>query len=105
MGWFFDSLNIDLAGKVKTYPSETTFKFGVGGILTSLYHIEVPLLLAAETVIIDINVVESDLPLLLGKQTMKKCIFNINTCNYTALFIINKNQKDVELSTSASGHW
>ena len=36
---FIDNLNIDLAEKVKTYPSESTFKFGGGHILMSLYHI------------------------------------------------------------------
>ena len=30
---FIDSLNIDLAEKVKTYPSESTFKFKDGRIL------------------------------------------------------------------------
>ena len=33
---FIDSLNIDLAEKVKTYPSKSTFKFECGRILTSL---------------------------------------------------------------------
>ena len=104
MSCFIDSLNIDVAEKVKIYPSKSTFKFEGGRILTSLYHIEVPILLAYETVIIDFDVVESDLPLLLGKQTMKKWDLNINMGNDTAHFIIN-NKKNVELYTSASRHW
>ena len=60
--YFINSLNIDLAEQVKTYPIKSTFKFGGGGILTSftsLYHIEVPILLADET---DHDVIESDWP-------------------------------------------
>ena len=74
-------------------------------VYTSLYYIEVPILLADKTVIIDFDTVHSDLPLLLGKQTMKKWNLNRNTGNYTANFIINNNKKNVELCTSASGHW
>ena len=33
---FIDSWNLDLAEKVKTYPSKSTFKFECGRILTSL---------------------------------------------------------------------
>ena len=39
--FFIDSLNIDLAEKIKTYPSKSTIKFAGGRILTSLYNIEV----------------------------------------------------------------
>ena len=61
---FIDSLNIDLVEKVKNI-REKAFKFGGGCILTSLQNIEIPILLADETVIID--VLDSDLPLLFGK--------------------------------------
>ena len=50
------------------------------------------------------DVVDSDLPLLLGKQTMKRWNLNINTGNDTAHFIINNKKKNVELYTSASEH-
>ena len=69
---FIDSLNIDLAEKVKTYLSKRTFKFWGRHILTSLYHTEVPILLADGTVIIDFDIVDIHVALLLGKQTIKK---------------------------------
>ena len=69
---FIDSLNIDLAEKVKTYLSKRTFKFRGRHILTSLYHTEVPILLADGTVIIDFDIVDIHVALLLGKQTIKK---------------------------------
>ena len=62
--FFIDSLNIDLVEKVKNI-REKAFKFGGGCIITSLQNIEIPILLADETVIID--VLDSDLPLLFGK--------------------------------------
>ena len=69
---FIDSLNIDLAEKVKTYLSKRIFKFRGRHILTSLYHTEVPILLADGTVIIDFDIVDIHVALLLGKQTIKK---------------------------------
>ena len=55
--------------------------------------------------IIDFDVVDSDLLLLLGKQTMKKWNLNINTRNDTAHFIVNNKKKNVELHSSAREHW
>ena len=102
---FIDSLNIDLAEKVKTYLSKRTFKFRGGHILTPLYHMDVPILLADGTVIIDFDIVDIHVALLLGKQTIKKWNLNINKDNDTAHFIINNKKKNVELYTPASGHW
>ena len=51
-----------------------------------------------------IDVVNSDLPLLLGKQTMKKWNLDIKMGNDTAHFIINNKKKNVELYTSAREH-
>ena len=98
-------MNIHLAEKVKAYPSKNTFKFKGGLILTSLYNIEVQILLADETAIIDFDVVDSDLLLLLGKRTMNKWNLNINTRNGTANFIINNKKKNVELYSSANEYW
>ena len=70
----------------------------------SLYHTEALILLADETMIIDFDVVESDLPLLLDKQTMKKWNLSINAGDDTAHFIINNKKKNLELYASASGH-
>ena len=103
---FIYSLNIDLAEKVKTYPNKSTFKFEDGYILTSLYNIKVQIRLADETAAIDFDVVDSDLPLLLGKQTMKKWNLNINTLNDTAHFIINNKKNHLWMKySSASEYW
>ena len=47
--------------------SDNKFKFGVGKILKSLYVIEIPILLADEQITIKFDVVDSDIPLLLGR--------------------------------------
>lgn len=47
--------------------------------------------------IIDFDVVESDLPLLLDKKTMKKWNLSINAGDDTAHFIINNKKKNLEL--------
>ena len=66
--------------------SDNKFKFGVGKILKSLYVIEIPILLADEQITIKFDVVDSDIPLLLGKNTIKQWNLTINTGNDTAFF-------------------
>lgn len=51
------------------------------------------------------DVVDSDLPLLLGKQNMKEWNVMINTGNDTAEITINSVNNDVELFNAPSGHW
>ena len=81
------------------------FKFGGGRILQSLYCLEVPILLAGEESTLQFDVVQSDLPLLLGKQTMKKWNLTIRTGDDSAQLIIDGKVKEMALFTSASGHW
>ena len=69
-------------------PSDNKFKFGVGKILKSLYVIEIPILLADEQITIKFDVVDSDIPLLLGKNTIKQWNLTINTRNDTAFFLL-----------------
>ena len=83
--------------KVKIYPSDNKFKFGVGQILKSLYVTEISILLAGEQITIKFDVADSDIPLLLGKNTIKQWNLTINTGNDTAWLTINDKLKEVKL--------
>ena len=102
---FIGSLDTRTATKVKKIHSNNKFKFGGGRILQSLYCLEVPILLAGEESTLRFDVVQSDLPLLLGKQTMKKWNLTIRTGDDSAQLTIDGKVKEMALFTSASGHW
>ena len=102
---FFEGLSNEELKLVKKSSSTTKFKCGGGRVLQSLYRIQAPILVAGCHVTISFDVVESDIPLLLGKKTMKNCYLVINASDDTAEFTINGERKHVELSTSKSGHW
>ena len=102
---FIESLDDRMTTKVKQMSSNSKFKFGGGRILQSLYCLEVPILIAGEETKLTFDVVDSELPLLLGKETMKIWNVTIRTGNDSAQFTIDGKTKEVALFTSASGHW
>ena len=57
---------------VEREKSESRCKFGGGPVMQSLFKVKVPLLVANMSVVISFDVVDSDMPLLLGKKTMKE---------------------------------
>ena len=75
---FFEGLSDKELKLAEKSPSTTKFKSGGGRVLQSLYKIQAPILATGCHVIISFNVVESDIPLLLGKKTMKNWYLVIN---------------------------
>ena len=67
--------------------------------------IQPPILVAGCHATISFDVVESDIPLLLGKKTTKNWHLVINASDDTAECTINGETKHVELFISKSGHW
>ena len=94
-----------LGNEEQKSPSTTKFKFGGGRVLQSLYNIQAPILVADCHVTISFDAVESDIPLLLGKKTMKNWHLVIDASGDTAGFTINGERNHVELFTSKSGQW
>ena len=101
---FFEGLSNEELKLVEKAPSTTKLKFGGGRLLQSLYKFQAPILVAGCHVAIRFDV-ESDIPLLLGKKTMKNWYLVINASDNTAEFNLNGERKHVELFTSKSGHW
>jgi len=102
---FLDSMSDRMFKCVEEIESESKFKFGGGRVLKSLYKLKAPVMIAGELTYLTFDVVDTELPLLLGKQTMKSWDVTICTRNDTAEFTLNDVKKNVELFTSPSGHW
>ena len=78
-----------------------TFKFGDGNKLNSLYHVILPCVIADIEVRIITDAVNSDIPLLLSKDTMKKAGTCLNFEDDTVMML----KKKIPLSCTSSGHY
>ena len=92
---FFEGLSNEELKLVEKSPSTTKFKFGGGRVLQQLYKIQAPILVVGCHVTISFDVIQSDIPLLLGKRTMKNWHLVINASDDTAEFTINGEAKSL----------
>ena len=78
-----------------------TFKFGDGNKLNSLYKVTLPCVIADIKVSIITDVVDADIPLLLGKDSMKRTGTCLNFENDGVTMFIKK----ISLRCTSSGHY
>ena len=78
-----------------------TFKFGNGNKLNSLYKVILPCVIADTEVSIITDVVNSDIPLLLSKDAMKRAGTCLNFEDDTVTML----KKKIPLSCTSSGHY
>ena len=78
-----------------------TFKFGDGNKLNSLYKGILPCVVADIEVSIITDVVDSDIPLLLSKDTMKRAGTCLNFENDSVMML----KKKIPLRCTSSGHY
>ena len=98
---FLASLSPSDREKVKNENSEKTFRFGGGETLTSLGAFLIPATVADKKIMIKTDVVDSNIPLLLSKDAMKKASMKLDLENDTAqIFGTN-----VVLNETSSGHY
>ena len=98
---YLDTLPQHIRDKVKPVSSDARFRFGNGEVLKSKFNVKLPCRLAGKTVEIATDVVDSDIPLLLSKSSMKKSNTVLNFVN-DSVSIFGKNLK---LKCTSSGHY
>ncbi len=81
--------------------SKTSFTFGNQQSLCSLGIYKIPVIIANEIYELDVDVIDSDIPLLMSKDHMKKLGIAINLVNDTA----TANGKPIKLHTTSAGHY
>jgi transposase InsO family protein len=101
MNCYLDSLDPSVREKVLEMPSETKFKFGGGTVLQSKKIVKFPCVIAGTECEIQTDVVSSDIPLLLSKDSMKKAKVKLDLENDCASIFGN----DVQLQSTSSGHY
>ena len=83
------------------HESRTSFTFGNQQSLSSLGIYKIPVIIANEIHELEIDVINSDIPLLLSKEHMKKLGIAINLINDSA----TANEKSIKLHTTSAGHY
>ena len=101
MDTYLETLSPNDRSKVVQVPGHKVFKFGGGERLTSQSSLTIPGQLAGKPVMINTDVVESDIPLLMSKDAMKRAKIKLNLENDTAeVFGV-----PVSLNLTSSGHY
>ena len=98
---FIQSLPKDMKEMVKgPYPSGKNFMFGNQGKLTAKEAYEIPIKIGGKLHMISIDVIESDIPLLLSKAEMKNLGMTLDMKNDAAYI----NGVPAKVSTTSAGH-
>ena len=69
---YLESLSSEELVNIKRERSETIFKFDNGKICPSSERIRIPVVIAGQNVLLTMDVIENDIPLLLSKDTQGK---------------------------------
>ena len=98
---FNESLDERARNQVCIEPSNRMFKFGGGEKRSSLHAVTIPCKLGEINVKIKVEVVEAEIPLLIGNSTLKKAQSVIDISKKTITLMGQK----ISLEESESGHW
>ena len=95
------SLPPELKDKIETSKSTSTFRFGDGNRVAAKNTVSLPAMIGSSEVIINADVVDSDIPLLLSRDSMKRANMNLNFETDTITAFGEK----IPLITTTSGHY
>ena len=99
---YLESLPKDLREKVDgPLKGEKWFQFGNQGVLQSKAKYILPACLAGRNVMIEVEIIDSDIPLLLSKSAMKKAEMII----YLSEDVVQVFDQKLNLSTTSAGHY
>ena len=101
MSGYIDSLDQGDRDKIVRRKGHKVFKFGGGTRLKSKGEYEIPICLVGKNVTVKTDVVDSDIPLLFSRDTMKKACVKMDLENDTAVIM----GKEVALNLTSSGHY
>ena len=102
--WFDEYVKIlsdDDNSKIVEKGSSSMFRFGDGKESQSLKLVTIPVLIGKEKILLDVDVVEKDIPLLLSKGAMKQLKMKIDFKNDR----VNVNGSVVKLFCTNTGHY
>ena len=98
---YLDTLGEKEQKEIQCVKSDTEFKFGDGKSVSSARCVSIPCRIAEKSVTVETDVVKSEIPLLLSKNSMKKANTKIDFTNDK----VNIFGKEVDLQFTSSGNY
>ena len=89
---------------VEEYNSNTIFKFGVGKLKASMMT-KIPVTICGKKILLKVHVVDTDIPLLLSRSSMKELGMSLDLPNDTAITKSENGKNEFKLNVSDSGHY
>ena len=106
--WFqcyVDSLDENELNKISEKPSSMVFKFGVGS-MKAWKQATIPVSICDRDILLSVQIVDTDIPLLLSLKSMKKLGMNLDLPNDNIIISdSSKEQKTYKLGLSSTGHY
>ena len=102
--WIRDTINklsAETKKRIIKYPSKAVFRFGGSDIRPSLGMYSIPCSLHGKNILLQVDVITSDIPCLISKPTMKKAGGVINLVNDT----IELFGQTIKMDSAPSGHY
>ena len=102
--WFksyVDLLSEEDKKRMVSSDSISTFKFGNGNLVKALKSVLLPITLGKKKVMIQVEVVEEDIPLLFSRISMKRAKTQMDTSNDTVTMLGNT----IKMITTSTGHY
>ena len=102
---YLDSLGDEQLNQITESPSSTVFKFGVGS-LKALKQASIPVTICGRNIFLSVQIVKTDIPLLLSLSSMKKLGMNLDLPNDRVIIKdSSKNKKVFKLNVFTTGHY
>ena len=98
---YLDTLSEEQLKKIREFPGEKLFKFGGGECLKSIKCLLLPCQLSRNEIIISVDAVHSDIPMLLSLESLKKARVKLDVENDEAEILGTR----VSLNFKSSGHY
>ena len=93
--------SFDEKTKIRCHKGTNIYRFGDGNLFTAIENVDIPIVLGKEHVMLNTDIVASDIPLLLSQKSMKKADMTLHFKNDNAILF----RESVKLITTKSGHY
>ena len=97
---YITSLNKNEKRLIKHHTPGNTYRFGNGKLFPVLQNVDIPISLGSRNVMLNTDIVASDIPLLLSRKSMKKSNMTFDFKNDHAVIF----DQSIQLLATKSGH-
>ena len=98
---YIPSLNENEKQKIKHHTPGNTYRFKDGKLFPALQNVDIPISLGSYNVMLNTDIVASDIPLLLSRKSMKKAKMTLDFKNDHAIIF----DQSIQLPVTKSGHY